>query len=426
MAWAQAPDKWKGMEQVRLGGEESAGLSAWLSVVGLGEDGFEGLSLVARQWLMQADVIFGGPRHLAMLPAALAARSRPWPRPFGLDEVLACRGRPICVLASGDPMHHGVGASLARLLPTGEWRVLPAPSSMSLAAARLGWALQDCTVVSLLRHEAASVLRHCHPGRQLLVLSAGAGTPAELAACLVRAGYGASRLWVWQRLGGPAESVIEAVAEQWPAQQHVDPLNLVAVQCRLSEGQAAWPAGAGLPDAAFRHDGQLTKQDVRAVTLARLAPRPGERLWDVGAGCGSIGIEWMRSDATCQAIAIESDPGRQALIAHNREALGVPELQLVSGRAPQALQDLERPDAVFIGGGVTAEGVLARCWEALPVGGRLVANAVTLQAEHCLFQWRQLHGGRLSRLSLEHAEPLGRFDSWRSALPITLYDVVKA
>ncbi|MHC1479115.1 precorrin-6y C5,15-methyltransferase (decarboxylating) subunit CbiE [Frateuria aurantia] len=400
-------------------------MSAWLTVLGMGEDGYDGLSPVARLALSEAAAIYAGPRHLAMLPQQLAASRHPWPSPFSLEPVLARRGRPTCVVASGDPMYFGVGASLARQLPPGEMRVLPVASSLSLAAARLGWALQAVRVVSLLQVEVAAVLADCQPGRRLLVLSAGPDTPAALAACLTTAGYGASRLWVGQRLGGPAETVIESSAAGWVAQQPVDALNLVAVECRLEAGRLAWPPGPGLPDEAYRHDGQLTKQELRAVTLARLGPRPGERLWDVGAGSGSISIEWLRSDPSCQAVAIEADPGRLAMIDHNRRALGVPRLQLVAGTAPQALHGLPAPDVVFIGGGVTAEGVLEACWQALPAGGRLLANAVTLQAEQRLLVWRQHHGGRISRVAVEHAEALGRFDVWRPALPVSLYAVVK-
>ncbi len=400
-------------------------MSAWLTVVGMGEDGVEGLTRQAHRVLSEAGMIIGGQRHLDLLPADWPAARLAWPRPFSLEPVLARRGRPTCVLASGDPMHHGVGASVLRQLPLDEVRILPAVSSMSLAAARMGWPLQTVNVLSLLQAEASSVLAACQPGRRLLVLCAGAQTPAALAQVLVEAGYGASRLWVWQRLGGPGECLFSTTAAAWPDGQAVDALNLVAVECLVEAGRSVWPAGPGLPDAAYRHDGQLTKQDLRAVALARLAPRPGDVLWDVGAGCGSIGIEWMRSDPDCRAVAIEADPGRQALIDHNRQALGVPALQLVAGTAPQALQGLARPDAVFIGGGVSVPGVLEACWEALSGGGRLVAHAVTLQAEQRLYAWRQTHGGQLSRIAIDHAEPLGRYDTWRRALPITLYVVVK-
>jgi precorrin-6Y C5,15-methyltransferase (decarboxylating) len=237
-------------------------------------------------------------------------------------------------------------------------------------------------------------------------------------------GFGPSRLSVLEHVGGEAERRIDAVANDW-----VDPaiadLNLIAIECIAEPDTPRLSRLAGLPDSAFRHDGQLTKRDVRAITLARLAPVPGELLWDVGAGSGSIGIEWMRAHPSCRALAIEADEGRQLLIEHNRDALGVPGLQLVRGGAPQALAGLERPDAIFIGGGVTREGVLDTCWARLKPGGRLIANAVTLQSEMTLMAWREQHGGELTRIHIAQAQPLGDFDTWRQALPITLLDVVK-
>jgi precorrin-6Y C5,15-methyltransferase (decarboxylating) len=242
-------------------------------------------------------------------------------------------------------------------------------------------------------------------------------------------GFGATPMSVFESLGGPAERRIDARAQTW-RDEAVGPLNLVALECRAgsvgrSSISSSLPLTSGLPDGAFESDGQLTKRDVRAMTLARLAPSPGALLWDVGAGCGSIGIEWMRSHPSCKAIAIESNPRRQAFISHNRDALGVPGLQLIEGRAPDALAGLPAPDAIFIGGGVTIPGVLEACWSSLREGGRLVANAVTLQGEAALVEWRRRHGGTLTRIALSEAEPLGGFDAWRAALPITLFEVIK-
>lgn len=410
-------------------------MPAWLTIVGIGDDGFAGLGRSAKRALLDAAVVYGGERHLAMLPARLPARREPWPQPFDVAPLLAQRDdashAPVCVLASGDPMLYGVGATLARRLPAGELRVLPAPSSMSLAAARLGWALQEVATVSLVGRPLATLNAHLHPGERLFVLSADGRTPAAIAQLLAERGFGASRMIVLEHLGGQLEHRIEATAEAWTAEE-VANLNLVALECRASasdgEGRAASPRIAltsGLPDDAFEHDGQLTKRDIRAITLARLAPAPGELLWDVGAGCGSIGIEWMRAHPACRAIAIEAHDARQRLIERNRDALGVPSLQLVAGRAPEALAGLPAPDAVFIGGGVTNDGVLDTCWHALRPGGRLVANAVTLQGEAALAAWREQHGGTLTRIAVSEAEPLGRFDTWRPALPVTLYDAVK-
>jgi precorrin-6Y C5,15-methyltransferase (decarboxylating) len=396
----------------------------WLTVVGIGEDGFAGLGRAARRALLDAAVVVGGARHLAMLPRRIAARREPWPTPFGIEPVLRLRGTPTCVLASGDPMCFGVGATLARALPVDEMRVLPAASSISLAAGRLGWPLQDVTTVSVVGRALASVARHLREGARLIVLSADGCSPAALAALLRERGFGATRLVVFEHLGGPNERRLDGCAATWEDTTVAD-LNLVALECRAASGARALPLTHGLPDEAFATDGQLTKRDVRAVTLARLAPQPGELLWDVGAGSGSIGIEWMRSHASCRAIAIEAHPQRQRNIEANREALGVPALQLVCGCAPDALAGLPAPDAIFVGGGVSAPGVLDACWSNLRVGGRLVANAVTLQSEALLVAWRARYGGTLTRIAIAQALPLGGFDTWRDALPVTLYEVVK-
>ena len=391
----------------------------WLTVVGIGEDGYPGLGKSARRALLEAQVVIGGPRQLALLPPCIRAVREPWPQPFALAPVLDRRGTPVCVLASGDPMLFGVGASLSRQLSADELQVLPAPSSYSLAAARLGWPLQEVALLSVVARPLAGVVRHLHPGARLLVLSNDGHSPAALAALLVDQGFGASQLQVLEHLGGPLERRIAGRAEAWSLAEAAT-LNLVAIEVLSETVEAGLPLTPGLPDDAYRHDGQLTKRDVRAVTLARLAPRPGELLWDVGAGCGSIGIEWARSHPSCRALAVEADAGRQALILHNRDHLGAPALQLVAGQAPEALAGLATPDAIFIGGGLTAPGVLDACWTALRPGGRLLANAVTLQTEAALVAFRECHGGDLTRLQVAQAQPLGAFDTWRAALPITL------
>lgn len=399
-------------------------MAPWLTVVGIGEDGYAGLGRAARRALREARLIVGGTRHLALLPQGIEAERRPWPSPFSLEPLLARRGEPVCVLASGDPMLYGVGASLVQKLDPAELKVLPAPSSPSLAAARLGWSLQQCVLLSLVGRPLATLQPHVQPGARLLILSQDGQTPAAVAALLVARGFGPSRMCVLEHLGGDEERRLDRLALDWSLPE-VAALNLIAVDCRPAGNAQRLPLTVGLPDDAYRHDGQLTKRDVRAVTLARLAPSPGELLWDVGAGCGSIGIEWMRGHPACRALAIEADAGRKALIAHNRDALGVPGLALVAGAAPEALAGLETPDAVFIGGGVTVPGVLECCWERLRPGGRLVANAVTLQSEARLVEWRQRHGGELVRLGVAHAQPLGGFDTWRQALPVTLLAVRK-
>jgi precorrin-6Y C5,15-methyltransferase (decarboxylating) len=399
-------------------------MSPWLTVVGIGEDGYKGLGKNARHALLRADQVFGGPRQLDLLPPCIKAERRAWPSPFSLNPVLEQRGAEVCVLASGDPMLFGVGASLTRVVAVEEMLILPAPSSYSLAAARLGWPLQDVVTLSVVARPLAALNARFHHGLRLLILSNDGASPAAIAGLLRDRGFGPSHMTVLEHLGGTAERRVEGLASEW-ANPEIAALNVVAIDCRADANALRLSPLAGLPDEAFEHDGQLTKRDVRAITLARLAPVPGELLWDVGAGCGSIGIEWMRAHPTCRTLAIEADEGRQQLIEFNRDALGVPGLQLVRGNAPQALIGLERPDAIFIGGGVTRPGVLDACWQQLRSGGRLVANAVTLQSEATLMAWRDLHGGELTRIHIAHAKPLGEFDTWRQALPITLLDVVK-
>jgi precorrin-6B C5,15-methyltransferase / cobalt-precorrin-6B C5,C15-methyltransferase len=400
-------------------------MPAWLTVVGIGDDGFAGLGRAARRALLDASVIYGGERHLAMLPARLAARRERWPAPFDIAALLAQRDTPVCVLASGDPMLFGVGATLARHVGAQQMRVLPAASSLSMAAARLGWPLQEVPCVSVVGRPLATLNVHLHDGARVLVLGSDGTTPAQLAAHLVECGFGATRMTVFEHLGGARERRIDGCANAWHTPQGAA-LNLIALDCRSAGTAPRLALTPGLPDDAFRHDGQLTKHDVRALTLARLAPAPGELLWDVGAGCGSIGIEWMRAHPSCRAVAIEAHAERQRFIEYNRDALGVPALQLVAGHAPDALAGLPAPDAIFIGGGATVPGVLDACWNALPPRGRLVANAVTLQGEAALAAWRARHGGTLTRIALSEAEPLGSFDAWRPALPITLYQTRKS
>lgn len=381
-------------------------MSPWLTVVGIGEDGFKGLGRNARHALLRASRIIGGQRQLDLLPVCIRGERQVWPSPFSLEPVLARRGEAVCVLASGDPMFYGVGASLARQVPADELLILPAPSSVSLAAARLGWPLQEVVTLSVVARPMAALNAHLASGVRLLVLSNDGQSPAAIATQLAERGFGASRLSVFEHLGGPNERRIDGIARDWPGEP-IAALNLLAIDCVADANTARLSRLAGLPDSAFRHDGQLTKRDVRAMTLARLAPMPGELLWDVGAGSGSIGIEWMRAHPSCRALAIEADEGRQLLIEHNRDALGVPGLQLIRGTAPHALAGLEAPDAIFIGGGVTRDGVLDTCWQHLRPGGRLVANAVTLQSEMTLMAWREQHGGELTRIHVAQAQPLG-------------------
>ena len=392
-----------------------------VTVVGIGADGWAGLAEPGRAAVRGAEVVLGGPRQLALVAGHTDAEARAWPSPLlpALPELFAgLRGRRVCALASGDPMHYGLGATLARVL--GPVEVLTHPSSIALACARMGWAAESVEVVSAVGRPLAAVRRVLAPGARVLVLSEGAGTPGALATLLADDGWGDSALTVLEQLGGPGERRLDGTARHW-VHPPGDPLNLVAVTCD-GPGRALTP---GLPDDAFDHDGQLTKREVRAVTLALLGPRRGELLWDVGAGNGSIALEWLRAHPTCRAVAVEPDPARAARIAANADALGVPGVRVVEGRAPDALDGLPTPDAIFIGGGVTADDVLPRCWEALPAGGRLVANAVTVESEGVLGAARARLGGELTRLSVARAAPVGGFTGWRPAMPVTIWSVAK-
>jgi len=396
-------------------------------VVGIGPDGWDGLNPAARAALTGAELVLGSERQLALLPAGLAAERTAWPSPMlsALPDLLAERQRRrLVVLASGDPMFYGIGGTLVRLLGAGSVRVIGQPSSLSLAAARLGWPVEQIEVLSVLGRPVAALHPLLQPGRRLLVLLGSAADAGEVAALLCRRGMGPSELTLLCQLGGPAERLVRGRAEDWPAGLD-EALAVLAVEVRPAPGTVPLPASPGLPDAAFDTDGQLTKAEVRAVTLAALAPVPGQLLWDVGAGSGSIGIEWMRSHPSCRAVAIEARADRRDRIAANAQALGVPGLRLVAGQAPRALAGLPTPEAVFVGGGVSTPGVLAACESALAPGGRLVANGVTLESETVLADWHRRLGGRLVRIAVQRAEPVGGFTGWRPAMPVTQWSYTK-
>jgi precorrin-6Y C5,15-methyltransferase (decarboxylating) len=395
-----------------------------VTVVGVGAGGWSDLGRTPQRALLAAQVIFGSDRQLGLLPSEVDAERVAWPSPLlpALPGLLDThRGRRRAVLASGDPMFHGIGATLVRLLGADRVRAFPHPSSASLAAARLGWPLATTEVLSLVTADPAILRRALNPGRRLLVLARDAGTPAVVASLLTTAGYGDATITVLSQLGGPSERVIAGPAASW---EHPpgDPLAVLGIDCGNGPRQSIVP---GLSDDAYENDGQLTKREIRAVTLAALAPVPGALLWDVGAGSGSIGIEWMRSHSSCRAIAIESNAARASSIQHNASALGVPGLRVVVGSAPSALSGLPAPDTIFVGGGLTRDGVLDACLAALPAGGRLVANAVTLETEAVLAAAYGKLGGDLTRVAVNRASPVGGFTGWRAMMPVTIWSVTR-
>lgn len=398
----------------------------WLTIIGLGEDGLAGLGDEAKRCIAAASAVFGGDRHLELTATLISGERHPWLSPFerSVEAVVALRGKPVVVLASGDPFFFGAGVTLSRRIARAEMRVFPAPSSFSLAASRLGWALQDTVIVSLHGRPLDLIRPHLQPGSCILALTSDEHGPAQLAALLVSSGFGQSQLTVLEALGGARERVTSQIAADFSLAD-INTLNICAVEVVADTDARILPLAAGLDDGLFEHDGQITKREVRALTLSALAPRRGELLWDVGAGSGSIGIEWMLSDPAMRAIAIEGSPDRAARIGRNAVNFGVPGLTIIHGTAPQALAGLPSPDAVFVGGGGSEEGVMAAVIGALKSGGRLVANAVTTQMEAVLLDHQARLGGSLLRIDIARASPVGAMTGWRPAMPVTQWSWVK-
>ena len=396
-----------------------------MSIVGIGEDGAEGLSAAAAGRVAAADLVFGGVRHLALATALIRGERRPWPGSFdvGIAAVVACRGRPVCVLASGDPFHYGVGATLARHVAADEMVVVPAPSAFSLAAARLGWSLPEVVTLALHARPLAAIRPHLQPGARILTYVADGAAPAALAALLTAAGFGRSTVWVHEALGGPRERVRRTTAAAFDLAA-IDALNLVAIEVDAGADAPVPALAPGRADTLFEHDGQISKGEIRAVALAALAPRRGDRLWDIGGGAGSVAIEWLLVDRSLRAIVVERHAERAARIARNAATFGVCDLTVVHGAAPAALAELPRPNAVFVGGGASAE-VLGVAGAALPSGGRLVAHAVTLETEALLLRSYAEMGGALTRLEIARAVELGTRTGWRTAMPITQWSWTK-
>lgn len=401
-----------------------------LTVVGIGADGWAGLPARARQVISAADVLVGGERHLAMVPRDDVPKVS-WPKPFrdGLPALFAqYRNRRVVVVASGDPMVSGVGRTLVELFGAAAVRIVPAVSSVALARARLGWPADSVAVVSVVGRNVSRVARELSPGRRILVLSSDAHTPAAVADLLVDRGYGPSRLTVLENLDADDERLVDGLAADWSHPPGA-PLNIIGIECAAAEGAAVLATVPGLPDDAFEHDGQLTKRDIRATCLARLVPLPGQLLWDVGAGSGSIAIEWMRTHPENRAVAIEADPDRAARITRNAQRLGVPDLCVITGTAPDVLAEAGAaagtPDAVFLGGGVSAPGLIETCLTWLSPGGRLVAHGVTVETEIALAGVYRERGGELLRLAVERAGPLGGFTGWQPARSVTQWSITK-
>lgn len=400
-------------------------MDKWLTIIGMGEDGYEGVSARAKAKLVEAEVIVGSSRLLSFLPPT-KAELHEWPQPFSavVERIKPLRGRKTVVLATGDPMNYGVARKLMEFVPFTEMEVIPHLSAFSLAATRMGWSLPDCDTLTLHGRDAANLEAFIQPGARLIVLTADASTIPEVAGRLVARGFGKSHITVLENMGGTREKQSSFAAEVVPNTAFSD-LNTLAVSCLASPSAKIYSRLAGLPDEAFLHDGQITKREVRAATLAALAPAPDQLLWDVGAGCGSIAIEWMRSTRGCEAIAIESDVKRCELIAANCDRLGTPRLRIVRDAAPKALEDQSAPDAVFIGGGLGDAGVFETAWAALKPGGRMVVNVVTLEGELHLVDLQEKHSGDLLRIEVSHLAPIGKLRALKPRMPVLQWRVSK-
>ncbi len=396
----------------------------WLDIIGIGENGTDGLSKQALEKLESAEVIVGGDRHHNLAPNVNAERIA-WPSPFDamIDKILSFKDKRIVVLVTGDPLWYSAGARILRSIPKEEVRFHPQLSAFQWASTRMGWSLADCETLTIHGRANSQIVPHIAPDARLLVLTQNDESPAAVADILTQRGFGQSRITALSALGGEREQRFDGLAESWA--HDVPDFHTLAVECVAGANAKWYPHTGGLPDDAFVSDGQMTKQDVRAITVAKLSPYPDAVLWDVGAGCGSVSVEWMRSARGALTIAIESKATRAAMIVENSVQLGAEKIEIVQKSAPEALHGLPIPDAVFIGGGLTTEGVFETAWNALRKGGRLVVNTVTLESEARLIELHKTHGGELVRLAVQKAEAIGPYRGWRATMPVTQWCVTK-
>lgn len=402
-------------------------MKPWLHVIGIGENGLDDLPPRLHPLIAEAEFIVGGRRHLDLIGRQHALEHE-WHNPLShsIAEILRWRNRRVVVLASGDPMNFGIGSVLARHIPIDEMKIHPSCSAFSLAAAALGWNLAEVACLSAHNRPMTSLSRELLPGRKLLVLTEDGMSAASCSKWLCEMGYGNSRMHVFEHLGGPKERYFNSIARQWPHDQGVADLNILGIECELDGSGMAFSHAPGLPDDCYCHDGKITKAEIRALTVSALQPMPGELLWDVGAGCGSVAIEWVRHHRLMQAIAIEQDEAKLHFIAKNAKVMGVPELRIVAGKAPEVLHDLPRPHAIFIGGGAHTHHLIDYCWESLLPGGRIVLNAVTTSAEGIAIAAFEKFGGEMVRLQIQRLAPVGRFKGWKPLMPVTQWRAVKA
>ena len=400
-------------------------MNQWLSLVGIGEEGYQALSSAARLIVDNAEIIVGGQRHLAMVPNGKKTLL-PWKKPIhsSIDDLIEYRGREVCVLATGDPFCYGVGNLIKKRVPIEEINVIPAPSAFSMATARIGWGFEEIDFITLHGRNDALLEVVIQPRAKLLILAHNGLTPSVIAEKLVKRGYGESSITVFERMGSRSERSVHRKACDW-VENAFDPLHTIAVECVADPLHTPQSRLSCLADDCFSHDGKITKEDIRSISITALMPAPGQLLWDVGAGCGSIGIEWMRRDKRSRALAIEYQESRLRFIAKNAVALGTPNIKIINGRAPQVLKNLETPDAIFIGGGLSNVGVFEACWQALRVGGRLVVNAVTTESEANLIKLNQKFGGDLTRITISKTHQMGKHTGWKTFMPTLQWRVTK-
>ena len=410
----------------------------WLCVIGIGEDGWDDLSADARDLLYESEIVLGGERHLKMLPKDWEGERIVWSSPIreAVSKIVSWRPedsasvQKVAIMASGDPLCYGIATKLLRHLPIEEIWIKPALTTFSLMCSRIGWSLPDVETLTIHGRPVEMLHPFVQPGAKLLVLSKGEESPEQAAKLLCERGFGKSIITVLEHLGGRKERQFSGPADSWNHPEGAA-LNAMAIECIPESNATILSRIPGLPDEAFFHDGQLTKREIRAVSLSRLMPVVDQVLWDVGAGCGSVAIEWMRTSPRCRAVAIEKSKSRLKLIEQNSQELGVPMLQIISGSAPEVLADLPAPDAVFIGGGLSSGNLLQTCWTALKPGGRLVANAVTLEGEQKLLQWQNENAGKsgasgdLTRLSISRTEKVGKFQGWKEMRSVIQLAVIK-
>jgi precorrin-6B C5,15-methyltransferase / cobalt-precorrin-6B C5,C15-methyltransferase len=400
-------------------------MTKWLTIVGMGEDGWEGLSNRARLAIKSTDVIVGASRLLALLPKT-KAEIHEWPQPFSavVEQIKPLAGRSTVILATGDPMNYGVVRKLLEFIPFDEMTIIPQVSAFSLAASRMGWSLPDCDCFTIHGRPAANVETFIQPNARLIVLTEDGTSVAEICSRLIARGFEDCKISVLENMGGSAERMTSFSANANP---NLDwsPLNVVCIHCVAGATAKIFSRVAGLTDDAFVHDGQLTKREIRAATLAALAPSPDQVLWDIGAGCGSVSIEWMRSTRGCEAFAIEPNEDRLKMIATNVDLLGTPRLKVIAGKAPDALKDLPAPDAVFIGGGVGNEGVFDAAWKKLKSGGRMICNVVTIEGEMHLYDLQEKHGGELVRMDVSTLTKVGPYRAMKPRMSVVQWRVIK-